>query len=316
MTLVSSSEIVQKIQDSFFYQNFSYVIKSEIPITEWKTQILENNHPAGFNLFGQLQLTGGKDVSGRKIGTEFIKNVNIFDYANVNQITSFGAAQPIYTDYNNTEVLFRKRRLTSSEEILTSIVKKLDDISGQFDGVQKSFPLTVENESVIVKDDQLMITINGIIQSPRVSYSIVGGNIVFAEAPKPPSKVVYRNIRVTPIEIYRIELYQVGGIFPTLGQQIQGQANDTFATVIDTGASSIDVINITGTPFQLNEQLRRGTIFSALVQSVTLLNSDTIFEFGESITNLNGDTAKIEETNLNDGVVTDALVISKTSGHI
>ena len=91
------------------------------------------------------------------------------------------------------------------------------------------------------------------------------------------------------------------------------QANDTFATVIDTGASSIDVINITGTPFQLNEQLRRGTIFSALVQSVTLLNSDTIFEFGESITNLNGDTAKIEETNLNDGVVTDALVISKTS---
>ena len=308
------SEIVQKIQDSFFYQNFSYVIKSEIPITEWKTQILENNHPAGFNLFGQLQLTGGKDVSGRKIGTEFIKNVNIFDYANVNQITSFGAAQPIYTDYNNTEVLFRKRRLTSSEEILTSIVKKLDDISGQFDGVQKSFPLTVENESVIVKDDQLMITINGIIQSPRVSYSIVGGNIVFAEAPKPPSKVVYRNIRVTPVEIYRIELYQVGGIFPTLGQQIQGQANDTFATVIDTGASSIDVINITGTPFQLNEQLRRGTIFSALVQSVTLLNSDTIFEFGESITNLNGDTAKIEETNLDDGVVTDALVISKTSG--
>ena len=111
----------------------------------------------------------------------------------ISLITSFGAAQPIYTDYNNTGA-FRKRRLTSSEEILTSIVKKLDDISGQFDGVQKSFPLTVENEGVIIKDDQLMITINGIIQSPRV-YGIVG-NIVFAEAPKPPSKVVYRNIRL------------------------------------------------------------------------------------------------------------------------
>ena len=131
------SEIVQKIQDSFFYQNFSYVIKSEIPITEWKTQILENNHPAGFNMFGQLQLVGGKDVSGRKVGTEFTKEVNINNYSNVNQITSFGAAQPIYTDYNNTEVLFRKKRLTSSEEILTSIVKKLDDIAPQFNGIDK-----------------------------------------------------------------------------------------------------------------------------------------------------------------------------------
>ena len=35
------SEIVQKIQDSYFYQNFSYVIKSQIPITDWKTQVLD-----------------------------------------------------------------------------------------------------------------------------------------------------------------------------------------------------------------------------------------------------------------------------------
>ena len=48
------SEIVQKIQDSFFYQNFSYVIKSQIPINKWKSQILENNHPVGFNMFGRL----------------------------------------------------------------------------------------------------------------------------------------------------------------------------------------------------------------------------------------------------------------------
>ena len=181
------SEIVQKIQDSFFYQNFSYVVQSEIPITEWKTQVLENNHPAGFNMFGQLQLSGGKDVSGRKIGTEFTKKVNIQNYSNVNQITSFGAAQPIYTDYNNTEVLFRKKRLTSSEEILTSIVKKMDDIADQFDGIKKQFPITVEGETVIVKDNQLMITLNGIIQSPGVSYQIVGGNLVFSEPPKPPS---------------------------------------------------------------------------------------------------------------------------------
>ena len=315
------SEIVQKIQDSFFYQNFSYVIKSEIPITKWKTQILENNHPAGFQLFGQLQLVGGKDVSGRKVGTEFTKEVNINNYSNVNQITSFGAAQPIYTDYNNTEVLFRKKRLTSSEEILTSIVKKLDDISPQFNGIDKQFPITVEGQQVIVQQNQLLITINGVIQAPGVSYTIVGGQIVFGEPPKPASRVNYRSLEITPTVIYRIELYsgQAGppnfGIFPTLGQQVQGKDSDVVATIIDSGTTHIDVINLVGGSFNLNEEITRGTLFSALVQSVTAINSDTIFQFGESITNLEGDTAIIEETNIDgDGNVTDAIVVSKTSG--
>ena len=315
------SEIVQKIQDSFFYQNFSYVIKSEIPISDWKTQVLENNHAAGFALFGQLQITGGKDVSGRKIGTEFTKQVNINNYSNVNQITSFGAAQPIYTEYNNTEVLFRKRRLTSSEEILTSIVKKLDTISPLFNGIDKSFPITVEGEQVIVNQNQLMITLNGVIQAPGDSYQVVGGNLVFSEAPKPASKVNYRILEVTPTQIYRINLYsgQAGianyGIFPTLGQQIQGVNSDAVATVIDSGTNHIDVINIVGGPFNINEEIQRTTLFSALVQSVTALNTNTIFEFGEAITNLEGDTAIIEETNIDDeGVISDRLVISKTSG--
>ena len=315
------SEIVQKIQDSFFYQNFSYVVKSEIPITKWKTQILENNHPAGFQLFGQLQLVGGKDVSGRKVGTEFTKEVNINNYSNVNQITSFGAAQPIYTDYNNTEVLFRKKRLTSSEEILTSIVKKLDDISPQFNGIDKQFPITVEGEQVIVQQNQLLITINGVIQAPGVSYTIVGGQIVFGEPPKPASRVNYRSLSITPTVIYRIELYsgQAGpanfGIFPTLGQQVQGKDSDVIATVIDSGTTHIDVINLVGGTFNLNEEIIRGTLFSGLILSVTAINSDTIFQFGESITNLEGDTAIIEETNIDaQGGVTDSIVVSKTSG--
>jgi len=315
------SEIVQKIQDSFFYQNFSYVIKSEIPISEWKTQVLENNHAAGFALFGQLQLSGGKDISGRKIGTEFTKQVNINNYSNVNQITSFGAAQPIYTDFNNTEVLFRKKRLTSSEEILTSIVKKLDDVSPLFNGIEKQFPITVEGEQVIVNQNQLMITLNGVIQAPGDSYQVVGGNLVFSEAPRPSSKVTYRRIDVTPIPIYRINLYsgQPGianyGIFPTLGQQVQGVNSDAFATVIDSGTNHIDVINVSGGTFQLNEEIVRGTLFSALILSVELVNTETVFRFGEALTNMNGDTAIIEETNIDDqGVISDRLVVSKTSG--
>ena len=309
------SEIVQKIQDSFFYQSFSYVITSEIPITRWKKQVLDNNHPTGFKMFGQLSLTGGKDVSGRKVGTEFIKEVNINEYTNVNQITSFGAAEPVYTDYNNTEVLFRSRRLTSSEEILTSIVKKIDDISDDFDGILKSFPITVEGEGVIVKGNQLMITLNGVIQAPGTSYQIVGNQIVFAEPPKAASQVRYRAVRFTTIPVYRITLTNPQGIFPEMGQQVNGESSDAYATVIDSGTFHIDVINITDGPFTVSEILKRTTLFNAVIASVDLINTESLFKFQETITNFDGDIAIIEETNLDSqGNATDELLLSKTSG--
>ena len=195
----------------------------------------------------------------------------------------------------------------------------MDDISGRFNGIDKQFPISVEGQQVIVKQDQLMITLNGVIQSPGESFTIVGGNLVFAEPPKPPSKVNYRILGVTPTPIYRIALYTSGGnanygIFPTLGMQIQGESSDAIATVIDSGTNHLDVINLTGT-FQLNEQIKRGELFAALIETVTPLNTPTIFEFGESLTNLDGDTAYVEETNVdNQGNVTDRLVVSKTSG--
>ena len=310
------SEIVQKIQDSYFYQNFSYVIKSTIPINKWKKQILENNHPAGFNLFGQLQLTGGEDVSGRRIGTEFTKQVNINEYTNVNQITSFGAAQPIYSAFNNSEVLFRKKRLTNSEEILTSIVKKMDDISSLFDGVRKNFPLTVEGEQVIVKDNQLLVTVNGIIQAPSDSYSVVGNEIVFSEAPKPDSKVVYRNVEIEILPILRLNLNTIGGIFPSIGDFVNGFESEARARVVDTGATSIDVVDIVGGPFSLNERIDGArTGFSGLIGSIENVNQQTIYRFGETVTNMRGDTAKVEETNIDlDGNIDSGLVLSKTSG--
>ena len=387
------SEIVQKIQDSFFYQNFSYVVKSKIPINKWKSQILENNHPVGFNMFGQLELTGGKDISGRKVVAGFTKQVNINEYTNVNQITSFGAAQPIYSTFNNSEVLFRKKRLTNSEEILTSIVKKIDDISGQFDGATKQFPLQVEGENVIVKDNQLVVTLNGVIQAPGESFQVVGNNIVFAEPPKPDSKVVYRNVEIEIMPITRFNLNTIGGIFPSLGDTVNGFTSEARGKVVATGTTSIDVVDITGGPFQLNERIDVGrTGFSALIGSIDdsvtklylenvggtftqealagvrvtgansgatativtanpsdytidvtdmangyfdrgeavtffglqyggdILNVDsvnykTIFEFGETVTALDGDQAIIEETNQDlDGNIDDKLVLSKTSG--
>lgn len=62
--------------------------------------------------------------------------------------------------------------------------RKLDDISGSFDGSQTSFALTVGSAAITPGNNQsLLISLNGIIQEPGAAYNISGTNIVFTEAP-------------------------------------------------------------------------------------------------------------------------------------
>ena len=46
----------QRIVDSYFYQDYSYVIKSKTPIDQWRELIKSTTHPAGFRLFGQVDI--------------------------------------------------------------------------------------------------------------------------------------------------------------------------------------------------------------------------------------------------------------------
>jgi len=308
------SEIVQKLQDSYFYQNFSYVVKSQTPINDWRTSLLETNHPVGFNMFGELSLSGGKDISGRKVISDLVKEVNIFSSTDINKITSFANAQPIYTEFNNTEVLFRQKRLTNSEEILTSIVKKLDNIDSDFNGIKTQFPLTVEGESVTATDDQMLILINGVAQAPGTSFTTAGPSIVFDEPPRAPSRIKFRTVTYTQMAITRYTFSTTAGIFPPAGKIVRSLQNEGTATVIDSGTDYIDVVNIEGT-FAINDNvLSSATGFDGVLSAVTNLTSKTIFEQGETIKNLAGNFAVIEENNLNNGVISNELLVSRTSG--
>ena len=46
-----------KLQDNFFYQDFSYVIRSEVSINFWREIVEDILHPAGFKVFGEISLT-------------------------------------------------------------------------------------------------------------------------------------------------------------------------------------------------------------------------------------------------------------------
>ena len=47
----------KKIQDSYYYQDFSYVVKSSSSINTWRDQLLAAVHPAGWQVFGQVDIS-------------------------------------------------------------------------------------------------------------------------------------------------------------------------------------------------------------------------------------------------------------------
>ena len=52
------SEDVMRVQDSSYYQDYSYVIKVGESINTWRDSIKSTVHPAGWNVFGEVEVVG------------------------------------------------------------------------------------------------------------------------------------------------------------------------------------------------------------------------------------------------------------------
>ena len=53
----------QKVIDSYYYQDFSYVIQSRTAIDVWRDLIKQTTHPAGFQLFGEVLIDSEQEAT-------------------------------------------------------------------------------------------------------------------------------------------------------------------------------------------------------------------------------------------------------------
>ena len=49
-------EITKKIQDSYYYQDYSYVVSSATSIVDWRNDLVGSVHPAGWAVFGSVDI--------------------------------------------------------------------------------------------------------------------------------------------------------------------------------------------------------------------------------------------------------------------
>ena len=63
------SESSKKIQDSYYYQDYSYVIKASKAIVDWRSDLYTSVHPAGWQVFGQIDAVSAINVQIRTAST-------------------------------------------------------------------------------------------------------------------------------------------------------------------------------------------------------------------------------------------------------
>ena len=144
----------QRVQDSYYYQNFSYSLRSKIDFDTWNDVVSSLNHTLGFKKFSDYQLESsiGLDNQGLVVGLttdtgsyEIISDLqNIVDincrygYASVKE-----NALTIDTQLASNEVIFDRGELTDYFESFGNRVLSIDDLQPQFNSVPRSTKFSV-----------------------------------------------------------------------------------------------------------------------------------------------------------------------------
>ena len=191
----------QKLTDSFFYQDYSYVVKSKTSIEEWRDLIKSTTHPAGFKLFGQVDIEtdAAAEMPVSQPKDAHFSIIQLWD-PDKNKITVESTKRVITQTIQKVENqrIRKGSGSASNSEFNFNATRGFPfTLNGSFDGSYDSdgqlvgtttFQLLDDNGAVFtpVNAKSLIITLDGVLQEPEKAYTVSGDNITFAQPPLGP----------------------------------------------------------------------------------------------------------------------------------
>jgi hypothetical protein len=148
---------LQRVQDSFYYQKFSYSLKSKIDFDTWNDAVGSLNHTLGFKKFSDYQLESSlPEENKNSLVVGLSTDVGYFEL--INDLTSFANLNCVY-DFDlvsensinldsriiSDEILFSSRILTDYEESVGNRVLLIDDLSNLFNSNPRGTTFSIVN---------------------------------------------------------------------------------------------------------------------------------------------------------------------------
>ena len=192
----------QKILDSYFYQDYSYVVKSKTPIDQWRELIKSTTHPAGFKLFGQVDVESDSSVTmpEEMPKASHFSVIQLWD-PNKNKIT----VESTHRTITQTLEKFENQRIRKAVGSASTTEFNFNEmrafpvtLAAPFDGYYDTDGRLQGTTSFQLLNDQgtlftpysvenLIISLDGVLQEPGVSYTVSGDRIIFSQPPLGPN---------------------------------------------------------------------------------------------------------------------------------
>jgi hypothetical protein len=212
----------QRIADSYFYQDYSYTIKSKTPVDVWRKLINNTVHPAGFKVFGEVTIDtkGSAEFKPQPTKTNHVSFVQLWD-PNKNRVTVESTRRTItqssirVKDVNEVRAkgsayvsAFDTSETISYEFGLDPAFDGYVDESGNRKGT-KTFTMKIKGSNTPLNVDNqnnVIISLDGIVQEPGKAFTINGTQITFNEAPFGNRFNPSNLTAINPISSYQIKL--------------------------------------------------------------------------------------------------------------
>ena len=184
------SDDFQKVEDSVYYQDFSYSLTNERNTREWRSEVNENTHPAGFRLFGKHRIDSRKSLIGRSqnlVRSAVIFKTSIQNLLDLSVETPKCNKQVIWFDNLPSPNPYQINDLVFGSQ--TEAIGRVSEVGEGYIVVLLFDDEIVINEYVInllrnistsyvSTTNKTILSVNGIIQSPSVSYTVSADNIL------------------------------------------------------------------------------------------------------------------------------------------
>jgi len=322
---------LQRMPDNFYYQNFSYSLKSSVPFETWNEPVSSLNHTLGFKKFSdyQLETTNSNNMTvGLSTALTSFSVVNdLQGFASVNCFYDFDLATENNLNLNSKvvsdEIVFSNRILTDYFESVGNRVLSIDDLSGQFNSNPRPTAFSVVDTFTLastrfqkyityVRDKrytaqrQLMLVdvvhdnAQGYLnQYARVETQYDQGSFEFSISGSDGQLLFYPTRS-------SVNDYNVITMSYDIDDEVLGTGNTSFGGVVTVNTDSVEVesgvtktiVSIAATHSSLkvlvniNPDIGSNTEFEAVELNITNNGSDVaITEYGRLTTNIGGVSA-------------------------
>jgi hypothetical protein len=144
---------LQRLQDNYYYQNFSYSLKSRIPYDTWNDVVSSTNHTLGYRKFSDLQIeTTNEQTLNVGLSTELTDLSIVSDldgFVDTNCVFDFDIARENNLNFNldngilSDEIIFENKILSDFTESVGNRVLSIDDLGSQFNSNPRATAFTV-----------------------------------------------------------------------------------------------------------------------------------------------------------------------------